>query len=136
MPNPCTITLTQLTEKHACREQRELFKQTFGESVKLSEELVIKFASQFSINWCAENLLTSENNFLYEKQIAPLLAEYEKQHAPLLAEYEKQIAPLLAEYEKQRAPRYAEYQKQIAQLLAEYEKQRAIIFYTLYKDQP
>ena len=87
---PSTITLAQL--RGACKEQKDLFKRTFGEQVHLTLALAEKHAGDFNFDWAAQHLLP-----------APLWAEYERQQAPLLAEYERQKAPLWAEYERQEA---------------------------------
>ena len=56
-----TITYKQLIDKKACKEQRKLFKETFGQSVTLTKDIVKKYGSQFNINWLAKNVQTKIN---------------------------------------------------------------------------
>ena len=132
-----TITLAQLKSLKSCgfedeTEQVGLFKELFGNKVKLTEELCIKHSGDFDFDWAANELFTDSVWAEYEKVRAPALAEYKKVTAPALAEYEKVRAPALAEYEKVRAPAWAEYEKVTASALAEYKKVAAITFYRLY----
>ena len=83
------ITYQQLQDLNACSKQLQLFKELFGDSVELTESVVLEHGHKFDIEWFAFKIL--------------LLAEYNKQVAPLWAEYNKQVAPLWAEYDKQKA---------------------------------
>ena len=116
------ISYNLLVFKDACTSQRELFKTHFGDTeVKLTKELVLKFANVFDFEWAAKNLLNPSD-----------LAEYEKVSAPAWAEYVKVCAPAKAEYEKVRAPALAEYKKVCDQAWAEYDKVSVLKFYELY----
>jgi hypothetical protein len=113
-----TITLKMLRKAGACSLQVDLFRDTFGESVEVTESLLIGHAGKFELDFAARKFFR-----------APALAEYEKARDAALAEYEKVRAPALAEYEKGRAPAWAEYEKASAPALAEYAKARAMAFW-------
>jgi cell division septum initiation protein DivIVA len=120
------ITLEELKNKNACSEHLELFKRHFGESVKLTREVLIAAPSQgFNLDWLAENFLSEYQRAEYQRVTAPALAEYERVTAPALAEYERVTAPALAEYERVTAQALAEYERVEAQAWAEYKRVKA-----------
>jgi hypothetical protein len=112
MPANPTITLKQLDEKNACLRQRDMFEKLFGESVELSEEVVEKHAHNFDINWCAQNLLSSE-----------LYVEFIEQRGPAFVEFDR-----LLDEESELGKKYTS-------LLRDFKKKLALIFYRLYKEQ-
>jgi cell division septum initiation protein DivIVA len=114
------ITLEELKSKNACSEHLELFKKHFGESVKLTREVLIAAPSQgFNLDWLAENFLSEYQRAEYERVTADAWAEYKRVTAPALAEYERVTAPALAEYERVEAQAWAEYKRVKAQALAD-----------------
>jgi len=102
-----TLHINQLIKNHACGEQVELFRSTFGD---------------FDIAWAAENLLSASARAEYHKVTAPALTEYDKVTASARAEYHKVTASARAEYDKVTDPARAEYHKVKATALAEYDK--------------
>jgi len=117
---PKTIKLSQLGE--ACSQQRTLFKEKFGDEVKVSVALARRVAKDFKWDWAADHLLSAPALAEYKKVCAPALAEYKKVCALALADYEKVCALALAEYKKVRDPALAEYKKVCDQAWAEYKK--------------
>ncbi len=117
------ITLEFLKSKDACTSQLDLFQTHFGEGpVPLTEEVFIKFASEFDISWAANNLLNSED-----------FVECNKVCASASAEYKKVLASAYAEYTKVCDSAYDEYKKVRASARAEYQKVCALTFLRLYK---
>jgi hypothetical protein len=117
------ITLGELKNKNACSEHLELFKKHFGESVKLTREILMAAPSQgFNLDWLAENFLSEYQRAEYERVKADALAEYERVKAPALAEYERVKAPAWAEYKRVKAQALAEYERVTAPAWAEYER--------------
>jgi hypothetical protein len=64
---PKVITLQQLKEFNACKSQRILFKENFGDSVEISQELCVKFAQHFQFTWAAAALLSAKNYAKFRK---------------------------------------------------------------------
>jgi hypothetical protein len=120
------LELSTLIGLNACRDQVELFRVNFGESVEVTEELCLSVSDRFAWTWAAENLLSAPAWAEYARVATSALAEYERAVAPALAEYERAIAPARAEYVRVRAPAWAEYERAVASALAEYERVRAL----------
>lgn len=57
MSKQSIITMGQLRKLDACRDQRDLFIDTWGDSVVVTEEEMVKHASKFDWDWAASNLL-------------------------------------------------------------------------------
>ena len=91
---PKTIKLSQLGE--ACYQQRTLFKEKFGDEVKVSVALARRVAKDFDWDWAADHLLS-----------APALAEYNKVRDLAWAEYKKVCDPAWTEYKKVCAVAFA-----------------------------
>ena len=87
-----TITLAQLTKLNACNSQVRLFKELFGNKVKLTEELCIKHSGDFDFDWAANKLFTAPAWAEYERVTAPALAEYERVRDTAWAEYKRVAA--------------------------------------------
>jgi hypothetical protein len=90
------LKLATLVELGACKSQTDLFKEKFGESVRVTEKLCEKVAALFNFDWAARHLLTAQ-----------ACAEYERVRALARAEYERVTAQARAEYERVRAPAFA-----------------------------
>jgi hypothetical protein len=118
---PKTITLSQLQSHNACVPQLETFKELFGESVELSEELVERCAYYFDIRWCRRHLLGKS-------------PEYDEQEELFWAEYVKEVTPFNVAYQK-RESTLEEFEKQHAEVTSKYKKKCALLFYRLYKEQ-
>ena len=120
-----TIKLETLIKLNACQNQVDLFKETFGESVELSEAIAKEFGSKFDINWAANNLLNEEQLNAYQEAKAPFLKTYEEATAPLLKTYQEAKAPLWKAYEEARAPLLKAYQEANAPLWKAYQEAKA-----------
>ena len=72
------ITLKQLADAKACREQRELFARTFGKSVEVTRELCVSVADKFDFEWAATHLLSAQALAEYKRDKAAAWAEYER----------------------------------------------------------
>ena len=105
------LTLTHLIDANACSKQRELFQDTFGDSVTVTEELCLKHADDFEWSWAAENLLTTPARAEYDKVTTPARAECDKVKGAAWAEYDKVTDSAWAEYDKVRTAAWAEYDK-------------------------
>jgi hypothetical protein len=114
------ITYELLVKKGACEEQRNKFRERFPEGVELTRELCVANASEFSIEWAAENFLNKKQRADYEAKRVPLDADYRAKRAPLDADYRAKIAPLDADYRAKIAPLDADYAAKIAPLDADY----------------
>ena len=110
-----TITLQQLRDHNACASQIALFQKYFGSEVELTPEVVQKYAQEFDIYWCAQNLLTPELYERYYEAIAIALKHYEE---------------AIATHWKQSATRL--YDGAIAIARKQYDEARAILFVFLY----
>ena len=108
---PKTIKLSQLGE--ACYWQRTLFKEKFGDEVKVSVALARRVAKDFDWDWAADHLLS-----------APALAEYNKVRDLAWAEYKKVRDLAWADYNKVRDLARADYNKVRDLARADYQKVR------------
>jgi len=114
-----TLTLQRLIDLGACADQRELFRETFGDSVDVTPELCVSVADKFDWRWAAEHLLSAPAWAEYERATAPAWAECERVEAPAWAEYERVKALARAEYKRVEAPAWAEYQRVEARTFGE-----------------
>ena len=122
------ITLKQLRLLGACKPQVELFKETFGTEVELTEANAIRYGALFDIDWIAGKVLKGGELADYEAKCAPLWADYEAKRATLDAGYEAKRATLWADYRAKRAPLDADYEAKRAPLDADYEAKCALVF--------
>ena len=70
------ITLDMLIRKKACSKQVELFKQYFGESVEITEEICIKYSNEFYIDCLAAKMLNEEQLKAYKAIRDPAYEEH------------------------------------------------------------
>ena len=89
-----TITLQQLRDHNACASQVALFQKYFGSEVELTSEVVRKYAQEFDISWCAQNLLTSELYERYYEAIAIAWKQYDDARAIAWKQYNEARAIL------------------------------------------
>lgn len=115
------ITLEQLENLHACGDQVDKFRELFGESVEVTEELALKHTGDFDFDWVARKLLRP-----------PVLAEYERVCASARAEYTQTCASAWAEYKRVCASARV---RVCASARAEYEQVFAVTFANLYVQQ-
>jgi hypothetical protein len=75
------LKLSTLIDLGACSDQVELFRKTFGESVRVTEKFCLSASDKFSWRWAAYQLLSAQRLTEYERAIAPAVAtraEYER----------------------------------------------------------
>ena len=134
------ITLRQLKKLGACDGQVNLFKETFGDEVEITEAVVKEHGAKFNSDWLADKVLTPAQLADYAVEHAPLDADYEAKRAsiwadyeaklaPLDADYEAKHAPLDADYEAKRAPIWADYAAKLASIQADYAAKLALVFW-------
>jgi hypothetical protein len=58
--NKPIITLDMLKDLCACWDEREKFERHFGESVEITEELCVRYATVFDWSWAADYLLKED----------------------------------------------------------------------------
>ena len=75
------LKLQTLIDMRACREQVDLFRTKFGESVDVTSELCESVASVFDFEWAARNLLPPAAYAERERVMAPAYAEYKRVRA-------------------------------------------------------
>ena len=109
-----TIKLETLIEHDSCQSQVDLFKETFGDSVELTEAVAKEFGSKFDINWAAENLLNEEQLNAYRDAKDPLWKTYEEAKAPFLKTYQEANSPLWKTYQEATAALLKTYQEALA----------------------
>ena len=95
---PKTIKLSQLGE--ACYQQRTLFKEKFGDEVKVSVALARRVAKDFNWVWAANHLLSAPAWAEYKKVRGLGWADYEKVRDLAWADYKKACDPARADYNK------------------------------------
>jgi cell division septum initiation protein DivIVA len=118
-----TVTLERLKNKNACSEHIKLFEKHFGESVRLTREVLIAAAPQgFNLDWLAENFLNKKQRAEYKRVEADALAQCERVEADAWAEYKRVTADALAQYQRVKAPALAQYQRVETPALAEYQR--------------
>ena len=117
---PKTIKLSQLGE--ACYRQRTLFKEKFGDEVKVSVALARGIAKDFDWDWAADHLLSHLALAEYKKVRDPAWDDYKKVRDLARAEYKKVRDPALAEWKKVCDPAWADYNKVRDLARAEYNK--------------
>ena len=110
------VTAAILRRKKACKEQVDMFVETFGApaKVKITEALCVKHAQKFNWNWAAQRLLRAVSYAEYLAKRAPRDTDYDAKIATLCADYRARREPLEAEYRAKREPLYAEYRAKCA----------------------
>ena len=127
------ITLKQLKKLGACADQTKLFKEIFGDSVEITEDVIREHGAKFDVNWLAGHVLSPTHLAAYQAKLAPLWADYQAKCAPLDDEYKAKCAPLLADYQAKCAPLWAGYLAKRDLLWADYEAKRALLFWEVVK---
>ena len=120
-----TITLKMLEEVEACPDQVVLFKKLFGDSTPVTEELCVKYASDFDFDFAAEKFLTEAALGKYEKVSIVSWKECEKVSAAAWSLYRRVRDAALNEYEKAEDVVWKEYRKVIDAAFNEYKKTKA-----------
>ena len=83
------ITLKQLKDLRACQEQVYLFEETFGESVEVTRELCLEYASD--LRWFASKGFRKNQLATYKAAIVEPQAVYEAAIAEARAAYKAAI---------------------------------------------
>lgn len=91
-----TLTLKQLTYAGACEGQVELFRERFGESVKVTEELCRSVAGEFDWGWAARCLLSRAAQDTYDAAEATAWDAYYAARAATWAAYRAAAATAFA----------------------------------------
>jgi hypothetical protein len=79
------LTIKTLIAKGACKDQVELFKAAFGDSVDVTVTLCVEHAGQFNWSWAAHNLLSKAGRTDYERAVAVARSDYERARAEAFA---------------------------------------------------
>ena len=96
-----TITVEYLREQHACREQVELFKQTFGTEVEITRDNLIKASlARLRIPWLANLLLPEQQMQIYKRMFIKAMTICAKQAEPARLAHEAVVKPALWEYNR------------------------------------
>ncbi len=115
---PKTITLTQLRNAGACKDQRVKFAEMFGESVEITEELCVKHAQDFSFPWASKNFLTAQARAEYDRVMAQAQDEFDRVMAQAQDEFDRVTAQARAEYDRVMAQARDEFDRVTAQNFA------------------
>jgi hypothetical protein len=127
------ITLSQLESLNACRDQRKVFKELFGNNVEITIDLAEEYFDKFDVDWAANNLLKPEYLNEYQKIKNSALDEYYKISNYAYAEYLKIVdSAYNTEYLKIRYSALHEYNNIVDSAYAEYQKNKAKVFVELY----
>ena len=105
------ITLDVLIEKKACQDQVDLFKQHFGESVEITEEICLKYYDKFVIERVVVNMLNEEQREAYMVIQGPAWKDYKVIEEPAYEAYNAIVSPANEAYEAIQRPAYTKYLK-------------------------
>ena len=92
------LALATLVARGACINQRDLFRNRWGDSVEVTVALCQSVADQVDWAWAGEHLLTADAWAEYERVTAAASDEYDRVTAPASDEYERVTAAARAEY--------------------------------------
>ena len=136
------LTLARLVKAGACQPQVDLFKQHFGKSVEVTEEVCLAHASEFSWGWAANHFLTPSALDAYDAARAPAWAAYDAAQASAWAAYNAAMTPWVAydaarasawvAYDAARASAWVAYDAAVAPARAAYDAARASAFAAAY----
>lgn len=131
------IKLQTLIGLNACKDQVDLFKEIFGDSVELTEELAKEIGSKFDIDWAVKNLLiaqaktsyfksTDNFNKTFRESIYHFDKTYKEELAPLRKKYERAVHPFREILNKDIAP-FEDILKKIASLKNRHYEELALL---------
>ena len=100
------ITLAMLKAKHACAEQRRVFKEIFPNGVEVTKAICVSVSDRFDWDWAAKAFLPPSTWAEYERDMESAHAEYRRSVAPALAAFDRGIASAYAEYKRSTAPAF------------------------------
>jgi len=72
------LTLQQVIDAHACKDQVDLFEKTFGDEVDVTVELAVSVVDMFDWDFAANNFLSKAASIMYIAATDPLWIEYNK----------------------------------------------------------
>jgi hypothetical protein len=103
------LKLSTLIGLNACPDQVKLFRETFGESVEVTEKLCLSVSDKFAWTWAAHKLLPASAQIEYVRVTAPAYAEYDSACASDVTRsyYERVGAPARAKYNRAQALAFA-----------------------------
>ncbi len=145
---PRKITVTQLRNLGACKEQVDKFAGLFGGSVTVTIKLCVEHAQDFCWVWASSKLLGAVEEAECYKTEAAARGEYFRALAAAQEEYDKVLVPARAEYraapnsartvacakyDKARTVACTEYFKARTAACDEYDKVCAAAFARAYK---
>jgi hypothetical protein len=122
------LELQTLINNGACAEQVKLFREKFGESVFVTEDLCASVAHEFDFDWAAMNLLSPAAWAEYMRVKDSAWTEYMCAASPARREYERAVKSGWAEYRRAAPAAWAEYERGRAPALAEYMRGKASAF--------
>jgi hypothetical protein len=128
------ITLAQLKAAGACADALQCFAAAFGESTPVTPSLAGKYATQFSWDWAAGNLLSRPARAEYYRACARARAEYDRDHEYARVEYDRAVAPAPAQTKRNKviARAWATYTEAAVRAQTEYARACARAWATLY----
>ena len=94
------ITLKQLRAAGACADQRELFKEKFGDYVDVTAALCLEHAEDFDWDWAADNLLPRPARRAFNKAEDAAWRVFEEAQADLLRAYQKVVDQMWSGFDK------------------------------------
>ena len=138
-----TLSLKTLVELGACFDERRVFEEHFGKSVRVTPGLCVRVFDLFNWQWAARNLLSYPAWTEYWRGCDSAWTEYCRVRSTALAEFERVRSTALAEchlgcdtawakYERVRSTALAEYKRVCDPLLAECNRVRARTFGEMY----
>ena len=101
--NDMRITLQQLIDAGACGDQRELFQQRYGDSVRVTKRECIAAAQLFDWDWAAQHLLSAPARRAWNEATTTARRAYHKALAPAQRAYDKATTPARRAYDEARA---------------------------------
>ena len=102
------ITLKDLRRMGACEGQVDLYKQLFGESVKLTRANILRYGTRFELGWIVDKIMTKEQCADYESKRVALDADYLSKRHALYADYESKRDAVYADYLSKRVVIFAD----------------------------
>lgn len=106
-----TLTLAQLIEHKACENEVNLFKEHFGKSVIVTEELAVSLADVFDFSWAGRRLLSKAAQIEFERARVLASTVCAEAHGPAQAEYSKVTRPAQAERDRECTSAWVEYRR-------------------------
>ena len=97
------ITPEMLKARGACESQYNLFVELFPDGVEITEELCVKHAQDFDLDWASQNLLNFSQLGTYCEAVAPHMKAYYEAIAPHRKAYDEALKTHWKTYEEANA---------------------------------